>query len=56
LVGSTTGKIGVAAAGIVGLAAGAIGGAAWAASQKLASSEEVTANVVKKDEVVKGGR
>jgi len=58
LVGSTTGKIGVAAAGLVGLAAGAIGGAAWAASQKLQSSEEAVAEVVgeKKELVGKGGK
>lgn len=59
LVGSTSGKIGVAAAGLVGIAAGAIAGATWAASQKLQSSEEATAGVVeeKKQEVVaKGGR
>ncbi len=59
LIGSTTGKIGVAAAGLVGLAAGAIGGATWAAGQKLASSEELTADVVaKKDtaDTAKGGR
>lgn len=58
LVGSTTGKISIAAAGLVGLAAGALGGASWAASQKLQSSEEATADVVKKDKVeaAKGGR
>lgn len=57
LVGSTTGKIGIAAAGLVGAVAGAMGGATWAASQKLQGSEEVTAEVVKdkKAEVVKGG-
>ena len=57
LVGSTTGKIGVAAAGLVGIVAGAIGGAGWAASQKLTSSEEIAAPVVeKKDVTAKGGK
>src|SRR5208282_5732487 len=42
-ISSSVGKFGAAAAGLVGIAAGAIGGATWAASQKLASSEETIA-------------
>jgi hypothetical protein len=41
------GKFGAAAAGLVGLAAGAIGGSTWAASQRLASSEETIADEAK---------
>jgi hydrogenase small subunit len=41
--GSGIGKIGVAGAGLVGLVAGALGGAAWAAGQKMKSSEESVA-------------
>lgn len=56
-VGSASGKIGAVATGLVGLVAGALGGAAWAAGQKLQSSEEATADVVKdKADVAKGGR
>jgi hydrogenase small subunit len=39
-ISGSVGTFGAAAAGLVGIAAGALGGAAWAASQKLASSEE----------------
>ena len=42
-ISSSVGKFGAAAAGLVGIAAGAMGGATWAASQKLASSEEAIA-------------
>jgi hydrogenase small subunit len=54
-VGSTAGKIGVAAAGLVGVVAGALGGAAWAAGQKLTSSEEIAAET-KADSAKSGGR
>jgi hydrogenase small subunit len=46
-IAGSVGKFGAAAAGLVGLAAGAIGGASWAASQKLASSEETIAEEAK---------
>ena len=46
-ISGAMGKFGAAAAGLVGLAAGAIGGATWAASQRLASSEETIAEEAK---------
>jgi hypothetical protein len=46
-VSSAMGKFGAGAALLVGLAGGAIGGASWAASQKLASSEETIAEEAK---------
>ena len=46
-ISGSMGKFGAAAAGLVGLAAGAIGGATWAASQRLASSEETIAEEAK---------
>lgn len=46
-ISSSLGKFGAAATGLVGLAAGAIGGATWAASQRLASSEETIAEEAK---------
>jgi len=46
-IAGSVGKFGAAAAGLVGLAAGAIGGATWAASQRLASSEETIADEAK---------
>jgi len=55
-VGSTAGKIGVAAAGLVGVVAGALGGSAWAAGQKLQSSEEIAAAETKSESAKSGGR
>jgi len=46
-IGGTAGKVGAAATGLVGLAVGAIGGAAWAAGKKFASSEETIAEEAK---------
>jgi hydrogenase small subunit len=46
-VGSESGKLGAAAAGIVGVVAGVAAGAAWVTSQKLESSEEATADILK---------
>jgi hydrogenase small subunit len=53
-IAGTAGKFGAAAAGLVGIAAGALGGAAWAASQKLQSSEEVVAEQDRKSTPVGG--
>ena len=46
-ISGSFGKVGAAAAGLVGLAAGAIGGATWAAGQRLTSSEEAVAEEAK---------
>jgi len=46
-ISGSFGKFGAAAAGLVGLAAGAIGGSTWAASQRLTSSEEAVAQEAK---------
>jgi hydrogenase small subunit len=46
-ISGSMGKFGAGAALLVGLAGGAIGGATWAASQKLASSEETIAEEAK---------
>ncbi|MDR3764313.1 MAG: hydrogenase small subunit [Acidobacteriota bacterium] len=46
-ISSTFGKVGAGAALLVGLASGALAGASWAASQKLASSEETIADEAK---------
>ncbi len=53
-ISTTVGKIGAAAAGLVGLTAGALGGAAWAASQKLVSSEEAIAEEDRKPTIAGG--
>jgi hydrogenase small subunit len=46
-ISGAIGKFGAVAAGLVGLTAGAIGGSTWAASQRLASSEETIADEAK---------
>ncbi len=51
---ATVGKIGAVAAGLVGLTAGALGGATWAASQKLVSSEEAIAEEDRKPTIAGG--
>ncbi len=53
-ISSSVGKFGAVAAGLVGITAGAIGGATWAASQRLASSEETIAAEAKSTPV--GGK
>jgi len=52
---STVGKIGATAAGLVGIAAGAMGGAAWATSQKLVSSDDAVA-VERRKPTIAGGK
>jgi hydrogenase small subunit len=55
-VGSASGKLGAAAVGLVGAVAGVAAGAAWVTSQKLESSEEATADVLKSKPGKPGGR
>jgi hydrogenase small subunit len=53
-ISSTVGKVGAAAAGLVGVVAGAMGGAAWAASQKLVSSDDAIAEEEQKQTIAGG--
>ncbi len=53
-ISNTVGKFGAAAAGLIGIAAGALGGATWAASQKLTSSEEAIAAEERKPTIAGG--
>jgi hypothetical protein len=55
-ISSTVGKFGADAALLVGIAAGALGGATWASSQKLASSEETIAAEAKPTSTPVGGK
>ena len=53
-ISNKVGNFGAAAAGLVGIAAGALGGATWVASQKLKSSEEAVAEQAPKPTPVGG--
>jgi hydrogenase small subunit len=55
-ISSTTGKVGAIAAGLVGITAGAIGGAAYAGSRRLVSSEEAITEQEAKPSTPAGGK